>query len=224
MKINGVCRVGRLFFYSDQVLESPQNRRLDEVLFEDTNASDVKIGYIPSTEDKEKKYFHIKKQYYHMYGVENILFFDLYSEFDPTKIDELVSCDIIHLSAGDPIAFRKALKERSIDQVLKDNFTNGGTIVGVSGGAVQLGKSTKLFHLFIGSNEESDIDALGLVDFEYLPHYNRWNEDFKEKVKDYVQSTGTIVYAGNDGDGIMVENGEIRLIGDIVKITKTGGA
>ncbi len=224
MKINGVCRVGRLFFYSDQVLDSLHNRCLDDVLFEGKSPREIKIGYIPSTEDKEKKYFHIKKQYYHMYGVENILFFDLYSEFDPTKIDELVSCDIIHLSAGDPIAFRMALKERSIDQVLKDYYTNGGTIVGVSGGAVQLGKSTKLFHLFIGSNEQSDIDALGLVDFEYLPHYNRWDDAFKEKVKDYVQTTGTIVYAGNDGDGIIVENGEIRLIGDIVKITKTGGA
>ena len=216
--------MGKLFFYSDQVLESPQNRRLDDVLFEDKNPREINIVYIPSTEDKEKQYFHLKKQYYQMYGVENVMFFDLYSEFDPSNIVELVSCDMIHLSAGDPIAFRKALKERNIDKVIKDYYTNGGTIVGVSGGAVQLSKSTRLFHLFIGSNQDSDIAALQLVDFEFLPHYNRWDNEFKAKVKDYVQSTGTIVYAGNDGDGIIVENGEIRLIGDIAKITKTGGS
>lgn len=216
--------MGKLFFYSDQVLESPQNSRLDDVLFEGKSPREIKIAYIPSTEDKEKKYFHLKKQYYQMYGVENVMFFDLYSEFDPSNIVELVSCDMIHLSAGNPNAFRKALKERNIDKVIKDYYTNGGTIVGVSGGAVQLSKSTRLFHLFIGSNQDSDIAALQLVDFEFLPHYNRWDNEFKAKVKDYVQSTGTIVYAGNDGDGIIVENGEIRLIGDIVKITKTGGS
>jgi len=42
------------------------------------------------------------------------MFFDLYDEFNSLKIDELLECDIIHLSAGDPIEFRNAIKHRNI--------------------------------------------------------------------------------------------------------------
>jgi peptidase E len=56
-----------------------------------------------------------------------------------------------------------------MEKVLFDYFNNGGTIVGVSGGAVQLGRTTTLFQLFIGDKDEN-LDALQLVDFEFLPH------------------------------------------------------
>ncbi|WP_180955177.1 hypothetical protein [Peribacillus deserti] len=51
-----------------------------------------------------------------------------------------------------------------------------------------------------------------------MPHYNRWNEDYKRKVRNYAKSSGTTVYAGNDGDGIIVENNKVQMIGDIVAI------
>ncbi|NMH68333.1 hypothetical protein HF072_06025 [Bacillus sp. RO3] len=54
------------------------------------------------------------------------------------------------------------------------------------------------------------------MDFEFLPHYNRWNDDYKKDVLDYAKTTGTTVYAGNDGDGMIVENKKIQMIGDIV--------
>jgi dipeptidase E len=207
--------MGKLFFYSDQVRETASNRRLDDVLFADRRA---KIGYIPSTEDKEKKYFHMKARYYRDYGVQDVLFFDLYEEFDSSKVDELLRCDVIHLSAGDPIEGRKVMKKRKMDDVLRKYVHQGGTIVGVSGGAVQLGKSIKLYELFTGESHD-ELDALQLVDFEFLPHYNRWNEDFKQKVLAYVETTGTTVYTANDGDGMIVdEDGSIQLIGDIVVI------
>ncbi|WP_421385356.1 Type 1 glutamine amidotransferase-like domain-containing protein [Bacillus salacetis] len=211
--------MGKLFFYSDQVVESPGNRRLDEKLLAGMNTDNVKVGYIPSTEDKEKTFFRSKADYYQKYGIQDILFFDLYSEFNPLIIEDLLNCDIIHLSAGNPIEFRKAIKHRNMEKVLIDYFNNGGTIVGVSGGAVQLGRTTTLFQMFTGDIDENS-EALQLVDFEFLPHYNRWNEDYKRDVLDYVKTTGTTVYAGNDGDGIIVDNDKIEMIGDIVVISE----
>jgi dipeptidase E len=146
------------------------------------------------------------------------MFFDLYSEFDPLKIKELLKCDIIHLSAGNPMEFRFAIKKRNMKKVLWDYFNNGGTIVGVSGGAVQLGKSTKLFQLFSETLSNGDSDTLQFVDFEFLPHYNRWDDRFKREVLKYSQTTRTTVYAGNDGDGLFVDGDNIQLIGDIVVI------
>ncbi|WP_216647466.1 Type 1 glutamine amidotransferase-like domain-containing protein [Bacillus sp. THAF10] len=175
----------------------------------------LKIGYIPSTEDKDKSYFQTKVQYYRKYGVKDIIFFDLYQEFHSEKIEELLSCDIIHLSAGNPIAFRQALRARQMEPVLKKYFEQGGTIVGVSGGAVQLGKSAHLFQLFSEGSVKVELNTLGLVDFEFLPHYNRWDDQFKEAVKTFSKTTNTKIYAGNDGDGLIVEDGKVTFIGDI---------
>lgn len=209
--------MGKLLFYSDQVVESTGNKRLDCFLFSGLDNKNMRIGYIPSTEDKGKVHFHKKTLYYQSYGIEDIMFFDLYDGFNSSKIKDLIECDIIHLAAGNPIEFSKALERRKLKKVLRDYVEEGGTIVGVSGGAVQLGKSITLFQLFIGDVEE-ELDGLHLVDFEFLPHYNRWTSDYKSKVQQYAKQTGTTVYAGNDGDGIVVENGEIEMVGNIVLI------
>lgn len=104
-----------------------------------------------------------------------------------------------------------------MNEHLHDYFNQGGTLVGVSAGAVQFGKSTKLFHLFDDEFGE-DLKGLQFVDFEFLPHYNRWNENYKKQVREYARTTGTTIYAGNDGDGMVVENNKIKFIGDIVVI------
>ncbi len=207
--------MGKLFFYSDQIVESSGNQRLDKVLFTGMEPKQIKVGYLPSTEDIDKKYFNTKAQYYREYGVKDLLFFDLYSEFNPSKSKELMQCDIIHLSAGNPLEFRNAIKNRKMDKVLWDYFNNDGIIVGVSGGAVQLGHSTKLFQLFTDTLDDEGSESLQFVDFEFLPHYNRWNDDFKQKVLAYSQETGTKVYAGNDGDGLIVDGDTITTIGNI---------
>lgn len=207
--------MGKLFLYSDQIMESPGNQRLDSLLFNGMETEKIKVGYLPSTEDHNKKYFRTKVNYYQNYGIENILFFDLYTEFSASNINKLMDCDIIHLSAGNPIEFRKAIKHRKMEPVLWDYYQSGGNIVGVSGGAVQLGQSTRLFHLFKGSHCVESTNALKMVDFEFLPHYNRWNHDFKQKVLAYSKKTGNSVYCVNDGDGVVVDGGNIQMFGDV---------
>ncbi|RLQ90826.1 Type 1 glutamine amidotransferase-like domain-containing protein [Planomicrobium sp. Y74] len=210
--------MGKLFFYSDQIAETPGNKRMDHLLLEGLDPEHTKIAYIPSTEDKERKYFNLKAEYYLDYGVRDMMFFDLYGEFDSAKINELLQCDIIHLSAGNPIELRQALKRRKMDEHLKGYFKQGGVLVGVSAGAVQFGKTTKLFQLYAGDTNEIQ-EALKFVDFEFLPHYNRWNDTFKKQVRDYARTTGATVYAGNDGDGLIVEDDKIQFIGDIIVVS-----
>ncbi len=82
--------------------------------------------------------------------------------------------------------------------VLRDYYHSGGTLVGESGGAVPLGQSTRLFRSFTGALDQvldsrADYHGLQLVDFEFLPHFNRWMDDFKRDVATYAQSTGLTV-------------------------------
>lgn len=207
--------MGKLFLYSDQIIESPGNQRLDSLLFNGMETEKIKVGYIPSTEDKDKKYFRTKVDYYQNYGIADIMFFDLYAEFTSININKLMECDIIHLSAGNPIEFRKAIKNRKMEQVLWDYYYSGGIIVGVSGGAVQFGQSTALFHLFKGLDSVESSDALKMVNFEFLPHYNRWNNNFKQEVLAYSKRTGTRILCVNDGDGVIVDGENIQMIGNI---------
>lgn len=176
------CEIsGRLFFYSDQVIESPGNRNLDTLLLADHVPAQIRIGYIPSTADPDRQFFRNKAAYYGEYGVRHLLFFDLYGKFDRGKVSDLLACDIIHLSAGNPLQFRQSLMARGISTILRDYYHAGGTLVGVSGGAVQLGQSARLFQLLTGSLDDSvdsgsDLRTLQLVDFDFLPHFNRWTE------------------------------------------------
>lgn len=211
MKNNGI---GKLFFYSDQVVESPGNQRLDALLFEGLEISTVQVGYIPSTEDKRKQYFQTKVQYYQDYGVTNFLYFDLYSEFNSLKIKDLLQCDMIHLSAGNPVDFGNAMTHRGMGKILVEYVQNGGIIVGVSGGGVLLGESVNLFQLFIDDDKQSS-ETLQFVDFEFLPHYNRWNDDFKQKVREYSERRKKKIVCVNDGDGLMVDGDSIRMIGNV---------
>jgi hypothetical protein len=45
-------------------------------------------------------------------------------------------------------------------------------------------------------------------------------DKFKQDVLKYSQAIGTTIYGGNDGDGIIVEDGQIRFFGDIVSISE----
>lgn len=63
---------GRLFFYSDQISDSPENRSFDVLLFKRLDFGRISIGYIPPTKDKQRNFFTNKAAYYRQYGVENM--------------------------------------------------------------------------------------------------------------------------------------------------------
>jgi dipeptidase E len=98
-----------------------------------------------------------------------------------------------------------------------------GTIIGVSGGACNIGKNIALFKLFtsnlnVGLSNRKFFNSLELTYFGFLPHYNQWNQEFKDSIKKYSEKAGNLIYACNDGDGIIINNGEVELIGNIVTI------
>ncbi len=59
----------------------------------------------------------------------------------------------------------------------------------MSGGSLQLTKTVAIYKSFIGDlrdvtyEDYLGLSAMNLVDFEFLPHYNRWSQDFIATVK-----------------------------------------
>ncbi len=212
----------KLVLYSDQ--DNKNNEKVDAKLLSIIQVPSAKIAYIPSGGDKDRQYFQNICEHYKKLGFEDFLFFDLDDEYDPTKIDELLACHIIHLSAGDPIYFNQNIKRRNFVRVLRNFVDQGGILVGVSGGSLQLTKTVAIYKAFIGNldgityEDYEGLFGLNLVDFEFLPHFNRWNQGFIDKVKSYSAKFSCLIFACRDGDGIVVNDTEIEFVGDIVKI------
>jgi dipeptidase E len=212
----------KLVFYSDQVFRG--NNKVDAGLINLIDKPNPKIGYIPSCGDKERIYFRENCEYYRKLGFENFFFFDLDVEFENSTTDELLSCDLIHFSGGDPIYFNKNIKEKNFIDVFRNYVEQGGILVGVSGGGLQFTKTVAIYQSFIGDVDRMDqadyfaLSALNMVDFEFLPHYNRWDEIFISKVKSYSIKFDSLIYAVRDGDGILIRNDQIVFVGNGVKI------
>ena len=212
----------KLVFYSDQ--GNTNNMKINFKLLSLVKNKNAKVGYIPSCGDKKRIYYKKFCEHYKRLGLKNHRFFDLDYEYEELRIDELLSCEIIHLSAGDPIYFNQNMKRRNFLDVLRGFVDQGGILVGVSGGGLQMSRTVAIYKAFIGNLEDitdevyEGLSALDLVDFEYLPHFNRWDQDFLDTVKAYSEEFSCLIYACRDGDGILVNDKKLEFIGEVIKI------
>jgi len=205
---------GTIIFYSDQV--APENQRLDKRVFEISGKARPRLAYIPSASDATRKYFKEKCEYYKKYGIEDILYFDLNKEYDPSKTDELLACDAIHLSGGDPFQFLGSIRKRNFGPVLKKYWEDGGILLGISAGAIVLTPSIKISRVFYQSRMDRH-QAVGLVDFHFLPHWNL-RVGRLEDVQNFSKVNQATVYACKDGDGMVIKDGKVELVGELLKI------
>jgi len=207
---------GAIIFYSDQVI--PANERLDRRFLEMINKDRPKLAYIPSASDSTRRYYREKCEYYKKYGIDDLLYFDLNKEYDPVLTEELLACDAIHLSGGDPFQFLGSIRKRDFGSVLKKYLTNGGILLGISAGAIVLTPSINISHVFYRSRTDQQ-QAVGLVDFHFLPHLNQ-REGRLEDVKRFSIENKATVYACRDGAGMVIRGGKIELVGDVMRIEK----
>ncbi|HBZ87019.1 MAG TPA: peptidase S51 [Candidatus Edwardsbacteria bacterium] len=211
-----IVPAGAIIFYSDQVM--PENERLDRRFLELINKDRPKLAYIPSASDGTRRYYREKCQYYKRYGIEDLLYFDLNREYDPAKTEELLACDAIHLSGGDPFQFLGSIRKRKFGPVLKEYLNKGGILLGISAGAIVLTPSINISHVFYRSRTDQH-QAVSLVDFHFLPHWNL-RQDQVDAVKKFSIDNQAMVYACQDGDGMVVHDGNIELVGNVVRIEK----
>lgn len=179
------------------------------------------LSYIPSMTDRRLKYFKKAKEKLSEYGNFQFEYFDIDDFCNIDKIEKIFKSEIIYLSGGNTYYFLNNLKKRYFITRLRRYVKDGGYIIGLSAGAIMMSKD-------IGAARFGDVDivglsdlsSLGLVDFDFMPH---WNQDshYLEEIKEYSKKTGNTVYTCNDGDGIIVRNKKLQFYGDI-KIIRHG--
>ncbi|MBX4260405.1 Type 1 glutamine amidotransferase-like domain-containing protein (plasmid) [Clostridium estertheticum] len=211
--------MAKLILYSDQLIDG--NRKVDNELLNLLNKKNPSIAYIPSCSDLSRKYFKPKVKYYNALGIKKTQYFDLDLEYDESKVHDILKFDAIHLSGGNTFYFLHLLKKRGFIELLQSYVNNGGILIGVSAGSILTTKTIEIAGYGDDSDENfieiEDKSALGLVDFEFMPH---WDGTIKSLnlVRSYVEHKNKVVYVCKDGDGIIVDENNVKIIGNVIKI------
>lgn len=196
------------------------NPALKSKIKELTGREPFRLAYIPSRTDKERWYFEKAKPAFMELGVTDFLYFDVDEEFDEPMMEEFKSCDGIFLSGGNTYYFLKKLKERNMDKDIKGMVQEGKPLIGVSAGSIIMSKSIQITE-FHDQNEVqlTDLSGLGLVEFEFMPHWNREKNQLDELLK-YSLHQEESIFTCDDGDGIVIEGDKIEFYGDVKEIRK----
>lgn len=213
--------MSKLVLHSDQIEGRPE---VDEALLRLLTSKKAKIGYIPSRSDSQRKYFQRTREWYAKFGITDLLYFDIDQEFDGAKIDELMVCDAIHLSGGNTYYFLDALQRKGLLSYLRTFVEKGGVLIGVSAGSIIMSKTIAVTQIDddLGGDQNEvgleDLTALGFVDFEFFPHFDKASVEIERRLKEYSQRVGSVIYACGDGDGIVIDGDNIQFFGNVKKI------
>jgi dipeptidase E len=196
------------------------DRDLKKKIKELTSHKPFKLAYIPSQTDENRWYFEKAKPEFKELGITEFFYFDLDQEFDLSQIEEFKSCDGIFLSGGNTYLFLKNLKKRNIVGCIEEMVQKGKPLIGVSAGSIIMSKSIKIAQ-FHDQNEVqlNDLTGLGLVDFEFMPHWDR-EQGQQDGLLKYSLYQEKSIYTCKDGGGIVIDGDEVEFYGDVKEIRK----
>lgn len=209
----------RLALYSDQVI--PANGEVNFRLLRLIGMARPRIGYISSAPDPARTYFSAKRIYYAALGVELCNYVDSDNINDNDVVTQLLKCDAIQLTGGDTHAFLTWLRARDFLPTLRAYARRGGVLVGTSAGSLLMSSSIAIAQLSPHPvpPDVSSLEALGLVDFHFWPHYERGQEQVPAATA--FLSGAPLVYACPDGAGVIVDRSGTQTVG-AVKVFRYG--
>ncbi|WFR62306.1 Type 1 glutamine amidotransferase-like domain-containing protein [Paenibacillus amylolyticus] len=201
---------------SDMVFES--NDKLDQRIRSLFNSEQPSIGYIPSCSDPERKYFEHTRRYYNQIGIDNIHYYDLDLEYEENTFGSIYECDVIHLSGGNTFYFLSLLQKRNMLGQLRSYVKSVSILIGVSAGSILSTPTIEIAGYGEDADENNvdlnDMKALGLVDFEFAPHWDG-SEDTLDSLRKYTRINRTTVYACQDGGGLVMNGESVELYGNV---------
>lgn len=210
----------RLALYSDQEISA--NQQVDKGTLQLLGKPKADIGYISSVSDPSRQYFTAKQEYYRQYSLNLSPYLELDVDYEPDLLDRLFACDGIHLSGGNTFYFLYWLRQRGLLKRLQDYATHQGVLIGVSAGAILM--TPEITSAQLCGDEPypplTNPQGLELVDFAFVPHLEGTKAE-QVQMQSYADHYQRVLYGCHDGDGIIVNDEIVTLIGNVIRIEPT---
>lgn len=188
----------------------PSTKSEDVVALIRTAGLNPRIAWVaPSTSSAHAR-FPLATVAFRTSGFTDIELVDADAEPSDPGVSLLDHYDVVYLTGGDPVTFRRNLRRSGLAKSLREFAAADRLIVGASGGAMQLTSNVSLFRLLSGSVEEVnasrfEFEGLDLVGYEILPHLNRHDSAFLEKVRQYSELVEHDIVALEDGAAVVAD-------------------
>jgi len=186
------------------------------------------MTYVPFTANGARTFYRRFERRYRAFGATH---FDCVPADIPELVrdsgarrraaEKLLASDIVYLAGGNTFHFLLHLRRSGLLSVLRRFAARGGVLAGLSAGALLLTPHIGLAGYPPFDHDENECGlpesrrhALGLVQFEFFPHYCN-SRRYREALLSYCQSGGRPVYACRDGSGIVVEGDCFTAHGDV---------
>ena len=185
-----------------------------------------RIAWIAPFTRTGHEHFPIAQDQFAAYGFLNLEYCDIDEGPNEVQLAALDQYDVIYLSGGDPIGFRQNIVRSGLATRLRKCVLAGCLVVAASGGSMQITKNVSLFRLLTTPLDEvladhNEYDALGMVDYELLPHVNRQESSFLEKVRRYSEQIDHDVIGLADGAALLYKNSDDYLcVGQVTRFSK----
>lgn len=167
-----------------------------------------RIAWVAPVTKTGREHFPAAQNQFAAYGFSTLEYCDIDEEPNEKQLAGLDQYDVIYLTGGDPIGFWRNILRVGLTTRLRQCLAAGCLVVAASGGSMQLTKNLSLFRLLTTPFDEvladrSKYDALGIVEYEILPHLNRFEPSFLETVRRYSERVAHDVIGLADGAAVL---------------------
>lgn len=177
------------------------------------------VTFVPTcSEDMDPDFRDCKRQ---LAGVKIRKFHCLPIDQPLTEEQEktLFSSDGIFLGGGNTFYLLKSLRDRRLLDKFKAFVMRGGLLMGLSAGSIVLTPTVSTASVPSLEADDNDVGltnfkALGLVPFEFSPHYEGGRKADSELLE-HSRNIRRPIYACADGEGIVVRDGAIHFVGRV---------
>lgn len=198
--------------------DEEDNYLLDKTLLTNiVNKRKPQMTFIPSSSYMSHLDFREFVNQYKRHKVQRFIHFPIDVGFTDVLKKEAFSSDIIHLSGGNTYYFLETLRRAKLLSELKSFVKSGGVLTGLSAGGIIMTNNIKTagFPPFDRDENEDgvrNLKGLGLVNFEFFPHY-RNSKRYDKYLIEHSKKIKAPIYASPDGAGIIVNNHEVIFSG-----------
>ncbi len=155
-------------------------------------------------------------------GVDRLEYCAIDTDADSIHLDQY---DAVYLTGGDPLLFQRNIHRVNLASRLRNFMEGSRLVVAASGGAMQLTANVSLFRLQASAMDEVlgslvGHEGLHIVPYEILPHLNRHDDSFLEKVRRYSESVPHSIFALADGAAIVYVAGTPAITGKAARFLR----